>query len=76
MVEIKDKDILDVFKIGEKNPKDIILHGVIRQQGKTVIVYERNGGEQYSGFQERLIFDPSKLSGKQVQFLREKGYDL
>jgi len=41
-----------------------------------VIVYERNGGEQYSGFQERLIFDPSKLSGKQIQFLREKGYDL
>ena len=44
MVEIKDKDILEVFKLGEKNPKDIVFHGVQRQSGKTVVIYERNSG--------------------------------
>lgn len=76
MVEIKDKDILEVFKLGEKNPKDIVFHGVQRQFGKTVVIYERNSGEQYSGFQERSLFDLSKLSKNQIQFLKDKGYEI
>lgn len=76
MVEIKDKDILDVFKLEEKNPKDVVFHGVLRQSGKTLIVYERNSGEQYSGFQERSPFDLTKLSDNQLQFLKDKGYEI
>jgi hypothetical protein len=76
MREIKDKDILEVFKLGEKNPGDKVFHGVLRQEGKIMIVYERNGGEPYSGFQEKFIFDITKLSEKQLQYLRDKGYEL
>jgi len=76
MVEIKDKDILDVFKMGEKNPNNIVFHGVVRQSGKTVVVYERNLGEQYTGFPERSTFDLAKLSTHQIQFLKDKGYDI
>ena len=76
MVEIKDKDILEAFKLGEKNPKDIVFHGVLRQAGKVIVFYERNSGEPYSGFQEKANFDLAKLSEKQIQFLKGKGYEI
>ena len=76
MAEIKDQDILEVFKLGEKNPGDRVFHGVLRQQGRIEVVYERNSGEPYSGFQEKSIFDLSKLSEKQIQFLKGKGYEI
>jgi hypothetical protein len=76
MVEIKDQDILEVFKLGEKNSGDKVFHGVLRQYGRIEVIYERNSGEPYSGFQERSLFDLSKLSEKQIQFLKEKGYEI
>lgn len=76
MVEIKDQDILAVFKLGEKNPGDKVLHGVMRQEGKITIVYERNEGEAYTGFLEKSVFDLSKLSETQINFLRKKGYEI
>ena len=76
MVEIKDRDILEVFKLGEKNHKNLVFHGVLRQSGKVTVVYERNSGEPYSGFQERSDFKISDLSEKQLQFLKDKGYEI
>ena len=76
MVEIKDQDILEVFKLGEKNPGDKVLHGVIRHEGKIMVVYERNEGEAYTGFLEKSLFDPSRLSEVQLGFLKTKGYEF
>ena len=36
MKTIKDKDILEAFKLGDKDSEDKILHGVMRQEGKIV----------------------------------------
>lgn len=76
MVEIKDEDILHVFKLGEKTPKDLVLHGILRNKGITSVVFERNSGEPYTGFLERSIIDFSNLGDNQVQFLRDKGYNI
>lgn len=76
MVEIKDKDILEVFKLGEKNPGDKVLHGITRSSEGITIVYERNEGEAYTGFLEKSTFDISKLNENQMEFLRKKGYEI
>jgi hypothetical protein len=76
MVEIKDKDILEVYKLEDKNYKDKAFHGVLRQGGKIMVVYERNSGDPYSGFQEKSDFNISKLTEKQLNFLRDRGYEI
>ena len=76
MVEIKDQDILEAFKLGDKNSGEKVLHGILRYAGKTLVVFERNSGEPYTGFLEKSIFDLSSLNEKQVQFLKSKGYEV
>jgi len=76
MMDIKDEDILEVFKLEDKNSSDKVFHGVLRQGGKIVVVYERNSGGYYSGFQEKSVFDPSKLSEVQIKFLKGRGYNF
>jgi LysM repeat protein len=76
MVEIKDEDILEVHKLEDKSSGDKTFHGVLRQGEKIMVVYERNSGDSYSGFQEKFHFDLSKLTERQIQFLQGKGYDL
>jgi hypothetical protein len=76
MVEIKDKDILEVHKLEDKSSGDKTFHGVLRQGEKIMVVYERNSGDPYSGFQEKSDFDISKLTEKQLNFLRDKGYEI
>lgn len=76
MAEIKDEDILEVFNLGEKNKEDKVLHGVIKKEGKIIVVYERNEFGIYTGFLERSILDLSKLNDNQIDFLRKKGYSI
>lgn len=76
MVEIKDQDILEAFKLEEKSPGDKVLHGVLRHSGTIAVVYERNSGEPYSGFLEKSTFDPFNLTEKQIHFLKNKGYEF
>jgi hypothetical protein len=76
MVEIKDKDILEAFKIGENPSDDKVIHGVVRDSKGTLIVYERNKGEAYSGFLEKSRFDLSTLNEMQIDFLKGKGYEI
>jgi hypothetical protein len=76
MVEIKDKDILEAFKLGEKIPGDKVFHGILRKKGRIEVVYERNSGEPYSGFLEKSMFNLTDLSERQIQFLKEKGYEI
>lgn len=75
-MEIKDRDILEAFKIGENPSDDKVIHGVVRDSKGVVIVYERNKGEAYSGFLEKSRFDLSILSEIQIDFLRGKGYEI
>ena len=76
MGEIKDQDILEAFKLGDKNSGEKVLHGVLRYEGKILVVFERNSGEPYTGFLEKSVFDPRTLNEKQFQFLRSKGYEI
>lgn len=76
MVEIKDQDVLEAFKLGDRNSGEKVLHGVLRYPGKILVVFERNSGEPYSGFLEKSVFDLGSLSEKQAQFLRNKGYEI
>lgn len=76
MGEIKDQDVLEAFKLGDKNPGEKVLHGVRRYEGKILVVFERNSGEPYTGFLEKSVFDLSSLNPKQFQFLRSKGYEI
>jgi hypothetical protein len=76
MVEIKDQDILEAFKLGDKNSGEKVLHGILRYAGKILVVFERNSGEPYTGFLEKSIFDPNSLNEKQIQFLKNKGYEI
>jgi hypothetical protein len=74
MVEIKDQDILEVFKLEEKSLEDKFFHGVLRGKGTILIVYEKNSGNSCSGFLEKTIFNLSDLTEKQILFLQGKGY--
>lgn len=76
MVEIKDQDILEAFKLGDKNSGEKVLHGILRYAGKILVVFERNSGEPYTGFLEKSIFDPNSLNENQIQFLKNKGYEI
>lgn len=76
MVKIKDRDILDAFKIEEKNPNEKVFHGILRNEDQTFIVFERNSGDSYTGFLEKLKFDLSSLSSSQIEFLKSKGYEI
>ena len=76
MVEIKDQDILEAFKLGDKNPGEKVLHGVLRYEGKILVAFERNSGEPYTGFLEKSVFDIKGLNKNQFEFLRRKGYEL
>ncbi len=76
MIEIKDRDIIEAFKIEEKNPENKFFHGVLRKKEGIEVVYERISGETCSGFLEKSMFTLSDLSEKQIQFLKGKGYDL
>lgn len=76
METIKDKDILEAFKLGDKDPEDKILHGVMRQEGKIVVVFEKKSDQGYSGFLSKSNFDFSDLSPVQIEYLTKKGYPL
>lgn len=76
MVEIKDEDILAAFKLGEKDPEDKILHGVLRKQDGNFIIYERKADPGYSGFLGKSLFDLPSLSSTQIEYLIKKGYPL
>lgn len=76
MVEIKDQDILEAFKLGDRNSGEKVLHGILRYSGKILVVFERNSGEPYTGFLEKSIFDINSLNEKQIQFLKSKGYEF
>jgi hypothetical protein len=76
MEEIKDQDILEAFKLGDKDSDDKILHGVMRQEGKMVVVFERKSDQGYSGFLSKSNFDLSNLSQVQLSYLESRGYSI
>ena len=76
MAEIKDEDILEAFKLGEKDPEDKILHGVLRKNNGNFVIYERKADPGYSGFLGKSLFDLSSLSPTQIEYLTKKGYSL
>jgi len=76
MKEIKDQDILETFKLGDKDSDDKILHGVMRQEGKMVVVFERKSDQGYSGFLSKSNFDLSNLSPVQLSYLESRGYSI
>jgi hypothetical protein len=76
MEEIKDQDILEAFKLGDKDSDDKILHGVMRQEGKMVVVFERKSDQGYSGFLSKSNFDLSNLSQVQLNYLESRGYSI
>jgi len=76
MEEIKDKDILEAFKLGDKDSDDKILHGVMRKDGKVMVVFERKSDQGYSGFLSKSTFDFSNLSQTQIDYLERVGYSL
>lgn len=76
MKEIKDQDILEAFKLGDKDSDDKILHGVARKDGRIMVVFERKSDQGYSGFLSKSNFDLSNLSQVQLTYLEGKGYNL
>jgi hypothetical protein len=76
MKTIKDKDILEAFKLGDKDSEDKILHGVMRQEGKIVVVFEKKSDQGYSGFLSKSNFDFSDLSPVQISYLESRGYSI
>ena len=48
MKEIKDQDILEAFKLGDKDPEDKIFHGVERKDGMITVVFEKKSDQGYS----------------------------
>ena len=76
MKTIKDKDILEAFKLGDKDSEDKILHGVVRQEGKIVVVFERKSDQGYSGFLSKSNFDFSELNPAQISYLESRGYSI
>ena len=76
MKTIKDKDILEAFKLGDKDSEDNILHGVVRQEGKIVVVFEKKSDKGDSGFLSKLNFNFSDLSPAQISYLEDRGYSI
>ena len=76
MKTIKDKDILESFKLGDKDSEDNILHGVVRQEGKIVVVFEKKSDQGDSGFLSKLNFNFSDLSPAQISYLESRGYSI
>ncbi len=76
MKEIKDQDILEAFKLGDKDSDDKILHGVMRKDGRIMVVFERKSDQGYSGFLSKSNFDLSNLSQAQLTYLENRGYTL
>ena len=76
MKEIKDQDILEAFKLGDKDSDDKILHGVMRKDGRIMVVFERKSDQGYSGFLSKSNFDLSNLSQVQRTYLENKGYTI
>ena len=76
MKTIKDKDILEAFKLGDKDSEDNILHGVVRQEGKIVVVFEKKSDQGDSGFLSKLNFNFSDLSPAQISYLEDRGYSI
>ena len=76
MKTIKDKDILEAFKLGDKDSEDKILHGVVRQEGKIVVVFEKKSDQGDSGFLSKLNFNFSDLSPVQISYLESRGYSI
>jgi hypothetical protein len=76
MKEIKDQDILEAFKLGDKDPEDKIFHGVVRKDGRITVVFEKKSDQGYSGFPGKENFDFSSLNSDQRTYLESRGYSL
>ena len=76
--EIEDREIMDLFVLGVKDPKEKILHGVSRRDGKISVMFERKSSMGYSGFLEKetLYLTSENLTPLQVKYLEDKGYSI
>jgi hypothetical protein len=76
--EIEDKEIMDLFILGVKNPMEKILHGVLRRDGKISVMFERKSSMGYTGFLEKETLDLSteNLVPLQLKYLEDKGYSI
>lgn len=74
--EIKDKDIIEIFLLGDKHRGDKLVHGVLRKGEEAIVIFERMGSEGYSGFPEKSHLKLSSLNELQLNYLKEKGYSL
>lgn len=76
--EIEDREIMDLFVLGVKDPKEKILHGVSRRDGKISIMFERKSSMGYTGFLEKETLDLTSMDLKplQIKYLEDKGYSI
>jgi hypothetical protein len=76
--EIEAREIMDLFILGSKDPKEKILHGVSRREGKISVMFERKSSMGYTGFLEKetLSLTPGKLEPLQIKYLEDKGYSI
>lgn len=76
--EIEDREIMDLFILGSKDPKEKILHGVSRRDGKISIMFERKSSMGYTGFLEKETLDlaSENLVPLQLKYLEDKGYSI
>jgi hypothetical protein len=76
--EIEDREIMDLFILGSKDPKEKILHGVSRREGKISVMFERKSSMGYTGFLEKetLSLTPGKLEPLQIKYLEDTGYSI
>lgn len=76
--EIEDREIMDLFILGVKNPKEKILHGVSRKDGKISVLFERESSMGYTGFLEKetLNLTLGNLKPLQIKYLEDKGYSI
>jgi hypothetical protein len=76
--EIEDREIMDLFILGSKDPKEKILHGVSRREGKISVMFERKSSLGYTGFLEKETLDltSGNLVPLQIKYLEDKGYSI
>jgi hypothetical protein len=76
--EIEDREIMDLFILGVKNPSEKILHGVSRREGKVSVMFERKNSLGYTGFLEKetLNLSVEDLEPIQIKYLEDKGYSI
>jgi len=76
--EIEDREIMDLFILGSKDPKEKILHGVSRREGKISVMFERKSSMGYTGFLEKETLDltSGNLVPLQLKYLEDKGYSI